>query len=303
MPRGLFIGILIIASVACLPVDGWSQTSVVVLGTGTPVPDAARAGASIAIIVDGEAYVFDAGDGTAHRAVEASVRFDEPALVPQNVSHLFLTHLHSDHVHDVHTFATARWWAREDQLHVFGPMGVARYTELMNEMSAVEADIRARGTPEELINDRHGYRANATEIEAGIVFENDSISVEAFAVPHGEIRPSFGYRIVTADRTIVISGDTSYSETLIEKARGADLLFHEAISGDQLGGLSEFWQQYHGASHTTTGDVARVAEQARPGLLVLYHVLFSGASEADVLAEVRRDYDGPVLLANDLDLF
>jgi ribonuclease BN (tRNA processing enzyme) len=302
MLRELLAGILIVA-LGLVPVCGFSQTQVVVLGTGTPVPDPERAGASLAVIVDGEAYVFDAGDGMVRRATEASARYELPGLEPQSIRFLFLTHLHSDHIHDVSTLATGRWWAREERLTVFGPAGLGEYVGFMNEMSAVEAEIRARGTPAELISDRHGYLANANEIEDGIVFENESISVEAFTVNHGEIRPAFGYRVVTDDRTIVISGDTAYSETLVEKAAGADLLFHEAISGDRLVGLSEFWQRYHGASHTTTADVARIATQARPAVLVLYHVLFSGATEADVLAEVRRAYDGPVFLANDLDLF
>src|SRR5690606_28365128 len=149
--------------------------------------------------------------------------------------------------------------SRPQRLSIYGPRGIARYVELINEAAAIEADIRAVGTPEQLVTDRHGYLATATEIEDGLVFENDDIRVEALTVPHGDIRPSFGYRVTTDDRVIVISGDTAYSEALAEFAKGADVLIHEVMSGDGLSSQSEFWQQYHGASHTSATDVARVA--------------------------------------------
>jgi ribonuclease BN (tRNA processing enzyme) len=280
-----------------------ADTRVVVLGTGTPVPDAARAGAGIAVVVDGEAYLFDAGGGVAHRAAQAAERLEMPALTPQNVAHLFITHLHSDHLHDVSELATARWWSRKRRLRIWAPRGMAAYVEHMNAMATVEANVRVAGTPPELIADRQGYLAAVTEIEDGVVFRDDRITVEAFTVPHGDIRPSFGYKVTTADRSIVISGDTAISPAVAEKARGVDLLFHEVISGDRLAELSEFWQHYHGTSHTTTGQLAKLASQARPRRLVLYHVLFSGATADEVVAEVKRGYDGEVVLADDLDVF
>jgi ribonuclease BN (tRNA processing enzyme) len=280
-----------------------ADTRVVVLGTGTPVPDAARAGAGIAVVVDGEAYLFDAGGGVAHRAAQAAERLEMPALTPQNVAHLFITHLHSDHLHDVSELATARWWSRKRRLRIWAPRGMAAYVEHMNAMATVEANVRVAGTPPELIADRQGYLAAVTEIEDGVVFRDDRITVEAFPVPHGDIRPSFGYKVTTADRSIVISGDTAISPAVAEKARGVDLLFHEVISGDRLAELSEFWQHYHGTSHTTTGQLAKLASQARPRRLVLYHVLFSGATADEVVAEVKRGYDGEVVLADDLDVF
>jgi ribonuclease Z len=292
---------LILVCAFGLPVS--AQTRVVVLGTGTPVPDAARAGAGIAIVVDGEAYLFDAGGGVVHRAVQAAERLEMPALTPQNVAHLFITHLHSDHLHDVSELATARWWSRKRRLNIWGPRGMAAYVEHMNAMATVEAGVRVPGTPPELIADRQGYLAEVTEIQDGVVFRDDRVTVEAFTVPHGDIKPSFGYKVTTADRSIVISGDTAMSPALAEKARGVDLLLHEVISGDRLVEMSEFWQQYHGTSHTTTAQLAKVASQARPRRLVLYHVLFIGATAGEIVAEVKRGYDGEVVLADDLDVF
>lgn len=286
---------------ATLPAQ--AQTRVIILGTGTPVPDAERAGPGVAVVVNGEAYAFDAGGGMAQRAIEASRKYGIPGLIPQEIDHLFITHLHSDHIHDVSELASARWWSRPGRLNIYGPRGTAQYMEFMNSASAIEADIRAVGTPDELIVDREGFRAKVTEIRDGLVFENADIRVTAFTVPHGDIKPAFGYKVTTADKTIVISGDTAYSETVAEQAKGADILIHEVISGDRLSTQSEFWQLYHGSSHTTASELAQVAKAARPGLLVLYHILFLGGTAEEIVAEVKRGYDGEVVMASDLDIF
>jgi len=300
----LLSGFIVILSVysSAFAADN-STTRVVILGTGTPVPMADRTGPGVAVITNGEAYVFDAGGGMVKRATQAWERYDIPELYPQDIKYLFLTHLHSDHIHDVSELATHRWWGREQRLSVYGPKGIADYVKHLTSMAAIEADIRAAGTPEQLVTDRLGYMASATEIEDGIVFSNADITVEAFTVPHGEIKPAFGYKITTRDKTIVISGDTSYSEALAEKAKGADLLIHEVFSGDRLSQQSEFWQQYHGSSHTSATQVAAVANIARPGLVVLTHILFFNATAEEIVAEVKRSYDGDVVVANDLDMF
>jgi ribonuclease Z len=287
----------------CCPLAAQADTRVVILGTGTPTPVADRSGPGVAVITNGQAYVFDAGGGMVKRAIEASEKMGIKELNPQDIDHLFLTHLHSDHIHDVSELATSRWWSRPQRLAIYGPKGLARYVQLTNEASKIEADIRAVGTPDELIVDREGYVATATEISDGLVFENADIRVEAFTVPHGDIRPAFGYKVTTSDKTIVISGDTSYSETLAQVAKGADILIHEVMSGDNLATQSEFWQQYHGASHTSATDVGRVASIAQPALVVLYHVLFFGASAEAIVAEANRSWPGKVVLANDLDIF
>ena len=296
------VSLILLASFSTFAADQ-SQTKVIILGTGTPIPDPDRSGPSVAIITNGEAYVFDAGGGMVNRTVQASQRYNLPELFPQDIKHLFLTHLHSDHIHDVSELAMHRWWGRPERLSVYGPKGLAEYTQHMASMIAIEADIRAAGTPEQLVNDRYGYLVNATEIEEGIVFSNNDIIVEAFTVPHGEIRPAFGYKITTADKTIIISGDTAYSELLAEKATGVDLLIHEVFSGDRLSEQSEFWQQYHGSSHTSASQIAQIANQAKPGLVVLSHIIFFGATADEIVAEVTRSYDGEVVMADDLDMF
>ncbi len=300
----LFLSLTTLVSQLCFPAaeDG-DETRVIILGTGTPVPDPERSGPGVAIITNGEAYVFDAGGGMVKSAMKAWGKYDLPELYPQDIKYLFITHLHSDHIHDIAELAGHRWWGRKQRLSVYGPTGLNDYTDNMHRMLAIEADIRAAGTPEQLVTDRQGYLTQPTEISEGIVFRNDDITVEAFSVPHGHIKPAFGYRVTTKDRTIVISGDTTYSDTLAEKARGADLLIHEVYSGRQLSQQSEFWQQYHGRSHTSAAQVGQVAAAAQPGQVVLYHILFFSASAEDIVNEVKEHFDGKVVLANDLDMF
>jgi ribonuclease BN (tRNA processing enzyme) len=290
----------------CLLLPLWAQageTRVVVLGSGTPAPDAERAGAGIAVVHQGRAYLFDAGLGVVQRAIEANQRLKIGELEPTKICCVFFTHLHSDHIHDYSALASTRWWEREAGLQSWGPAGLAELTGHMNRMMEVEAKLRISGTPKEVFKLMDGYRVTAVEIAEGIVFQKDDLTIEAFPVSHGNIRPAFGYRITTADRSIVISGDTGFSESIGEKAKGVDLLFHEVVSSKGLEPLPEFWRRYHGTSHTPADRLAGLAAEARPKKLVLYHVLFAGRSEQQLLEEIRAGYDGDVVLANDLDVF
>lgn len=279
------------------------ETRVVVLGTGTPVANPERAGAGIAVIYGGEAYIFDIGRGVVQRALEARDRYGIPELDLVRLGHLFVTHLHSDHLHDYTMLGSARWWERTRPLRAWGPTGLEEMTSHANAMLDVEARIRTAGTPSAGIARPGVHRIVATDIEPGVVFENDGLTVEAFTVPHGNIKPALGYKVTTPDRTIVISGDTGYSEEIIRQAKGADLLFHEVISAEGLKPQPEHWRQYHSTSHTPTDQLADLASKARPGKLVLYHILFMGRTPEQVVEEVRAGYDGDVVLASDLDMF
>lgn len=277
------------------------QTQVVVLGTSNPVPDAHRAGPSIAVIHKGEAYLFDIGGGAVQNAIRARYKYDIPSLYPSQICCVFITHLHSDHTLDYVELAFTLWWRRREGLHAWGPVGLSDMTENMYEMMAADTAIRTSGINP--VENPDAYQIAVTEISAGVIFQKDDLTVEAFDVDHGEIKPAFGFRITTDDKSIVISGDTAYSEKILEMSRGVDLLFHEVISDSGLARTSEFWQSYHKKHHTTAGDLGRLASEARPVLLVLYHGLFYGVPEQRIVDEVRSTYDGTVVLANDLDIF
>ncbi|MFS4436894.1 MBL fold metallo-hydrolase [Paracoccaceae bacterium GXU_MW_L88] len=279
-----------------------ADTRVIMLGTGTPVPNAERAGAGLAVIYNGEAYLFDAGHGMVQRAIEAYQTMDAPELYPPAIKNIFITHLHSDHTMDYSELAATYWWRREEGLNAYGPAGLQAMTDGYYAMQDVDISLRTGGN--QPVRDPEMYKVNVTEIDGeGVVFEDNDVTVEAFDVPHGDIDPAYGYKITTPDKTIVVSGDTAFSENLIEKAQGVDVLVHEVISEEGWSALDEGWQEYHHTSHTLTSEVAEIANQTQPGLLVLSHVLHYGAPIETALSEVQAAYDGEVVLAEDLDEF
>ena len=286
----------------CLvPMTVAAETKVVVLGTGTPILDYQRAGAGIAIIHNGRSYVFDVGAGVVQRTIEASQRLGIQALSPTSIDRVFFTHLHSDHMLDFVELASTLWWRRTSQIQAWGPRGLSALADGMYEMMASDIRIRTNGN-QPVVNPEY-YKVITKEIEPGIVLEEDGIRIQAFQVPHGDVKPAFGYRVTTPDKVIVISGDTAYSENLVAMALGADILFHEVISEAGLKELDSFWQNYHSRSHTTSSELARVANKARPALLVLYHVAVYGAPADSALREIQALYDGKVVQARDLDTY
>lgn len=278
-----------------------APTRIVILGTGTPIPDPHRAGPSIAVIHRGESYVFDVGAGSVHNATVARYKYDIPSLYPTQIGHVFVTHMHSDHTLDLVEAAYTMWWRRSHGLTIYGPSGIAEMVDGMHRMMAPDTRIRMSGT--QPVQNPDGYRANVTEIKSGVVLEKDGIRIEAFAVNHGDVKPAFGYKITTSDRSIVISGDTAVSPELEKMATGVDILIHEVISETGLARNIAGFQAYHKRSHTPASDLGRLASIARPKLLVLYHGLYYGVSEYRIVDEVRAAYSGDVVLANDLDIY
>lgn len=279
-----------------------APTRVVVLGTGTPILDPYRSGPSIAVIYRGESYIFDIGAGSMRRAIEARAKYDIPSLNPNSIRAVFITHLHSDHIADLPVLNAALWWERSAKLRLFGPFGVDKLSSGIEEF--FEADIALRVNGIQPVREPDFYQIDTTIVYPGVVYEDGGLSVEAFAVPHGTIKPAYGYRIVTPDKTIVISGDTSISEIVEEKAKGADILFHEAVSVKGYSQLPENWRNYHSSAHTLSTDIAKLASAARPKKLIIYHGLFFGAPEESIVEEIRASgYSGFVELADDLNIY
>ncbi|WP_246009141.1 MBL fold metallo-hydrolase [Vreelandella nanhaiensis] len=288
--------------VLTLPVVANAGTEVVMLGTGTPVPNGERAGAGIAVIHDGEAYIFDIGAGVIQRAIQAYERYDIEALYPPKINHVFLTHLHSDHILDFPELLGTYWWRRESPINLFGPVGTEEMSEGAYQFLTLDTETRLKDKSP--VTNPDAARANVTEFDSpGVIFEENDLRVEAFPVSHGDWDLAYGFKVTTPDKTIVISGDTSANSEVTRQAKGADILIHEVISHEGWSDLSEEWQAYHQYAHTLTTELADIAAEAKPGLLVLYHVLHYGAPIEGVVDEVKAGYDGEVVLAEDLDIF
>lgn len=288
------------ATVTFATVTANAETRVIMLGTGTPVPSAERAGSGVAVIYNNEAYFFDIGHGTVIRSIQAWKTMNVPELNPPMIKHVFLSHLHSDHTLDYSELAATYWWRRDNQLQAYGPKSLQDMTDSYYDMQKTDISLRIKGN--QPVRDANMYKVAVIEIpKDGITFDEDDVTVEAFSVDHGDIDPAYGYKITTPDKTIVFSGDTTYNENVIKKAKGVDILIHEVVSQEGWRALDKNWQNYHYSSHTLTTELAEIANKAKPDLLVLTHVLHYGAPIEIAYNEVSALYDGKVVLANDLD--
>ncbi len=277
------------------------STQVVLLGTGTPIADPGRSGPCTAIVVNGTPYLVDFGPGVVRRAELARYLLKINGLSPRRLTRAFVTHLHSDHTAGYPDLILTPWvLGREEPLEVYGPKGLRDMTEHILAAYREDIDLRIGGL--EPIDPR-GCEVIAHEIEPGEIYRDENVTVEAFTVKHGSWRYAFGYKFRAPDKTIVISGDTAPTESMVENSRGCDVLIHEVYSQAGFDLLDPDWQAYHASFHTSTHQLAEIASQAKPELLVLYHQLFFGISEEDLLQEVRDRYSGRVVSGRDLDVF
>ena len=274
-------------------------TEVVLLGTGTPYPDPSASGPATAVVVDGRVFLFDAGPGVMRRLRAANLPISGPEA-------LFITHLHSDHTLGYPDLILTSWvMRRRAPFQVYGPRGLQRMTNHLLAAYSEDIQIRSDGLEHEVAG---GYRVAVHEIRGGVVYEKDGVRVTAILVEHGAWKHAFAYRIDTADRSILISGDTRPSETLVKAATGVDVLIHEVYSASRLkpedrpGG--EDWPRYCREYHTSDVELGALAARIKPGLLILDHVIRMGASDEGLLAGVRAGgYHGKVVIGKDLERF
>jgi len=270
------------------------RTKVITLGTGTPNPDPNRFGPSTAIVVDGVPYIVDCGPGVVRRAVAAGINV---ALL----NRLFITHLHSDHTTGYADFVfTPGVIGRKEPLRVFGPKGISSMNDHILQAYRDDYEIRINGLEK---GDSMSYKVFVNEIDEGVVYKDERVTVTAFSVRHGTWPQAFGYKFVTPDRSIVISGDCTYSEQIIKQCNGCDILVHEVYSEDGYSRRSPQWKSYHAEFHTSTSQLAAIANKGKPKLLVLTHQLIWDSSEEKLLQEIKSKYSGKVVSAKDLDEF
>jgi len=259
-------------------------------------------GASVAIVVNGSAYIVDAGTGVVRRA-EAAAESGIPALTPRKLRVLFVTHLHSDHTLGYPDLIFTPWIKhRTEPLEVYGPPGIKAMTGHILMAWAEDISIRVNGLER---GNTTGYKPNVHEIKPGVIYHDSNVTVKAFLVRHGSWPEAFGYRFETPDRTIVLSGDTSPAQSVVDNCNGCDVLIHEVYTEKGYAASNPAWRTYIRSFHTSTTQLADIASRAKPHLLILYHQMWFGDStdtEASMLAEIHRSYRGRVVSAHDLDV-
>jgi ribonuclease BN (tRNA processing enzyme) len=266
----------------------------ILLGTGTPNADADRSGPAVAIVANGQPYVVDFGPGVVRRAAAAGIAVKTLKIA-------FATHLHSDHTTGLADLIFTPWTLeREAPLQLYGPRGLRAMAEHIEKAYREDIAIRLDGGEP---SNKTGYKVTVKEIQPGEIYRDANVTVTAFRVAHGEWRDAFGYRFDADGRSFVISGDTTPSDAVVKACHGCDVLVHEVYSESGFGRRPREWQRYHARYHTSSRELGEIATRARPGVLVLYHQLFWGTSEADLLKEVRRGYAGKVVSGHDLDVY
>jgi ribonuclease BN (tRNA processing enzyme) len=186
---------------------------------------------------------------------------------------------------------------RDEPLEVYGPPGIKKMTEHI--LEAYREDIQVRLSGLEPANET-GYKVNCHEIEPGYIYDDLNVKVEVFRVKHGNTK-SYGIKFNTSDRIICISGDTAPFDSCVEIYRNCDVLIHEVYA--EKGKRTPEWQKYHESMHTSSVELGRIAEEANPGLLILYHQLFHGVTEEELIQDVRAHYGGKVVSGHDLDVY
>ncbi|MDP4247517.1 MAG: MBL fold metallo-hydrolase [Bacteroidota bacterium] len=264
------------------------------LGTGDPQPILDRFGPSILVQAGGQSLLFDAGRGCLQRLRQIDLPYDK-------INALFLTHLHSDHVVGLPDLWLTGWLIsrRDHPLSVFGPKGTREMIEHLQEAFAFDVKIRI----EDDKMPQAGSKLLATEIQEGQVFKKNGVTVIAFEVDHGPVKPAFGYRIEYNGHSVVLSGDTRYSENLIKFAKGTDLLVHEVVIGPDT--LSRSDPKYPILAHHTTPEQAgKVFREVKPKLAVYSHIVrLYGHNEQDLSRRTKSIFPGKFIIGQDLMSF
>ncbi len=238
------------------------------------------------------------------RAAAAQKQKHIEALAPANLKIAFSTHLHSDHTSGLaDLFLSPAVEGRPGPLEIYGPPGIATMAAHIRAAYIKDIQLRTHGLEH---GNAKAYQVRAHEIKPGVVYKDQNVTVTAFRVPHGSWDYAYGYRFDTADRSIVISGDTAPSDAVVKACNGCDLLVHEVYSQEWFATKPPDRKKYHASFHTSTAELAGIAARARPKTLVLYHQLFiKGQDAGSVLIKEMRaaGFTGQVVSANDLDVF
>lgn len=277
-----------------------TKTKVVLLGTGTPRPYPERSGPATAVVVGERAYLVDFGPGVVRRAAAAAQK-GTPELESTNLKIAFLTHLHSDHTAGYPDLILTPWVMGRTELDVYGPEGLEEMTKHVLEAWRQDIEVRTKG-----LEQRQALVVRAHDVKPGVVYKDDRVTVTAFRVPHGQWPQAFGYRFDTPGKSIVISGDTSPSEEIVAHCQPCDVLIHEVYSPESVLGMADY-KTYRAKYHTSTSELAEIANRAKPGILVVYHVSGRGPKgpipDEQLLQEIQKSYHGKVVIGHDLEIY
>lgn len=300
---GLAAGYALTARAAISRNQQGAPTRIILLGTkGGPTlaSRTSRSNPSTLILVNDIPYVIDCGYGVSRQLMNAGVSLDR-------LRYIFITHHHSDHDLEYGALCYNAWLAKQaPRVDAYGPAGLARMTR--DFFAYMKFDIDTRMADEGMTDPRKLLTVHEFN-RPGPVMQNEHVKVTSALVRHPPIKQSYAYRFDAGDRSIVLSGDTAYAPELAQFAAGADVLIHEVM---YLPAIEKLVSQFPGAtrlrqhllaSHTTTEDVGKIAEQARVKTLVLTHFVPGddpSITDEQWTAGVRKHFSGRIIVGRDL---
>lgn len=265
------------------------------LGTGCPQCDPDRLGPANLVRHAGKSYLVDCGSGVTQRLVAAGT-------AGRDLDAVLLTHLHSDHIVDLFQLVISSWHQGRDRpQRVLGPIGTKRFIDGL--LALWKPELEQRIAHEKRPSTR-ALDIDVTEIAAGEILAAGDLRVRAVAVNHLPVKHAFGFVFAAGGKRLAFSGDTAYCPALIDAARGADALVHECFihrdmavkpgvrTAEGIAAVASY--------HTLSGEVGKVAREAGVKCLVLNHFVPTKFDRAALIAEIRQDYAGPLLIGEDL---
>ena len=286
---------------------------VITTGTGAPLPEKGRAGPQTVVVAGEQVLVFDAGPGSTLNLVLSGIS-------PDDISGLFLTHFHSDHIGDIGELALKYWTANGSDvpLQVYGPPGVQMVIDGFEQAYVLDRGYRIDHHGEETMPpsgfgfEVHPFDLGSDLMSSQTVYKSGEVEVIAFNVNHLPVFPAVGYRVNYKGRSVVITGDTIYTESLTHHAKGADTLVSEALnhkysqmvsdSSKDMGSNVSVVAKDIKTYHIRPDEVGIVANDAEVSQVIITHILPpipSNILKNAFLRGMKETYSGSVYIAND----
>lgn len=272
-----------------------SAIDIVLLGTGSPLPDANRAGPSTLVRAGGRTFLVDCGRGVLLRAAAA-------AAPPGALTALLLTHLHSDHITDLNDVITTRWVTSFalSPLRLIGPPGTQEVVDGI--LASLRPDVSYRLAHHEDLS--WPPPVDIAEVTGGVVFDDGLVRIVAAPTDHRPVAPTVGYRFEAGGRAVVLAGDTVPCEGLDQLCAGADALVITVIREDLLHAIGVPRLIDVCDYHSTVQQGAETAKRAGVGTLVLTHCVppIPPGAEGEWKALAAETFAGEIVVAADLDV-
>ncbi len=292
---------------------------VALCGTGSPFPDPTRAGPCTAIIAGDRLFVVDAGEGAARN-------MGYMGLPLGKMEALLLTHFHSDHIDGLGPFMLQHWGmaTATAPLPIYGPTGVEQVVDGFRAAYMLDYGYRVKHHSEKIMpsggSGGRGMPFALPPVGQGdtvVVLDDKGLKITAFRVNHAPIEPAVGYRFDYKGRSVVISGDTTPTPSLVAAAQGADILVHEALQptlvnilgaefeAKNMGNLAHVMRDILNY-HTTPEQAAAQANTAQVKQLVFNHIvppLPVKLAYPAFVGDAAKFFGGPITVGEDGMLF